>query len=265
MSKPTQPQEEVWVRFVSVTWVRMSTFTTERRRQTVAAVKGPLSFLFTCWRVDGTLKQRWRWRKSWRGCEQGSRVGSRWGSQGPWRTWAPVIGQRHASRGSWRAHRGRGRRSRWWRLDWGAVPKKNKELIKRIKNANRQENHQSRILLTMATLEKNRPVVNGVRSSMYERFGFRKWRAAIVMTAVAVDGAGPRDWCSDRRIGRQARERGRRGRRRNRFWEVRLLAFLLTPLEARHQRGHHQPRCAPTAGRQRRAAYANVWRSRIHN
>lgn len=120
-----------------------------------------------------------------------------------------------------------------------------KERIKRNEKVNRQlrkKNHQSKKIHHNGNSCKNIPVVkvvNGVRSSMYERFGFRKGRAAIVTTAVAVDGAGPCDRCSGRRIGRQARERGRRGRRRHRFWEVRLLAFLLTALKARDQRGHH--------------------------
>lgn len=79
------------------------------------------------------------------------------------------------------------------------------------------------------------PVVDGLSSRRQRGLGFGE-RGAAVVTA-AVDRAGPGH--RDRGVGRQAREEGGRGRRRNRLREVWLQAFLLTSLQARDPWSHH--------------------------
>lgn len=98
--------------------------------------------------------------------------------------------------------------------------------------------------------------VDGVRSSRQSEEG--RFGAPVVPAAVGV-GARPGDRArgGDRGVGRWAAG-GRRGRRRNGLWEMRLQAFLLTSLQAGYSRGHHQPGDAgAAAGRQRRAALAH--------
>lgn len=67
-----------------------------------------------------------------------------------------------------------------------------------------------------------------------EGFGFgKRWATIVVAAAIAIEGAGSGDGVGgcDRGVGRQT-EGGRRGRKRNRLWEMWLQVFLLTSLQA---------------------------------
>ena len=97
-------------------------------------------------------------------------------------------------------------------------------------------------------------------------FGLRGAGLVAAVKAVALAGSVDRGW--DRHVGLQAGEGGRRGRR-SRYGLHGLQAPLLTALQARHPRGHHQASDASTPGGQRGAVLAHgrgqAHRGRLHH